>query len=178
MKRVILTACIVALAVLAVPAVATGPAAAQKKNANHDFLGRFKDWEAHKARIGGEEVCYIASLPKKSEGKYTKRDETSVLVSHWAKRNVFGQVEVRAGYTYRKNSKVKFDSDKGDFELWTTKDTAWAKDKAADAKIVEALKKGLKLVVIGYSTRGTKTTDTYSLRGFSDAYKKITEACK
>ncbi len=181
MKRVILTACIVALAavaaIVAAP-VAVGPAVAQKKNDNHEFLGRFKDWEAHKARIGGEVVCYIASLPKKSEGKYTKRDETSVLVSHWPKRKVVGQVEVRAGYPYRKNSKVKFDSDKGDFELWTTKDTAWAKNQASDKEIVEAMKKGLKLVVIGYSTRGTKTTDTYSLRGFTDAYEKITAECK
>jgi hypothetical protein len=167
-----LTACVVALAIVASPAVA------QKKDDNHEFLGRFTDWEAHKARIGGEEVCYIASLPKKSEGKYSRRDETSVLVSHWPKRKVFGQVEVRAGYPYRKNSKVKFDSDKGDFTLWTTKDTAWAKDQSADKEIVAALKKGLKLVVIGYSTRGTKTTDTYSLRGFTKAYEKITEECK
>jgi invasion protein IalB len=173
MKRVILTACIVAVA-----AVAT-PAAAQKKTGDkHEFLGRFTDWEAHKARIGGEEVCYIASLPKKSEGKYTRRDETSVLVSHWPKRKVFGQVEVRAGYSYRKNSKVSFDSEKGKFTLWTNRDTAWAKNAAADKKIVAALKKGLKLTVIGYSTRGTKTTDTYSLKGFTKAYEKITDECK
>lgn len=182
MKRVILTTCIAVLAAVAVPGTVAPALAATKKAAKnddkHEFLGRFDDWEAHKARIGGETVCYIASLPKKSEGKYTRRDETSVLVSHWSKRKVFGQVEVRAGYTYKKNSKVKFDSDKGDFELWTTRDTAWAKDQAADRKIVEALKKGLKLIVVGHSSRGTKTTDTYSLRGFTKAYEKITDECK
>lgn len=171
MNRASVTACVVCLLLAAAPAIA------QSKD-GHDFLGRFEDWEAHKAEISGEQVCYIASLPKKAEGDYTKRDETSVLVSHWPKRDVFGQVEVRAGYPYRKNSKVTFDSDKGNFELWTNKDTAWAKDADADKKIVEALKAGLKLVVVGYSTRGTKTTDTYSLRGFTNAYEKITEACK
>lgn len=176
MKRAILTACVVALAVVATPAAAQKKPA--KKNDHHEFLGRYGDWEAHKARINGEEVCYVASLPKKSEGKYTQRGETSVLVSNWAKRKVFGQVEVRAGYTYKKNSKVKFTSEKGDFELWTTRDTAWAKDKAADKKIVAALKAGLKLTVIGYSSRGTKTTDTYSLKGFTKAYERIGKECK
>ena len=31
--------------------------------------------------------------------------------------------------------------------------------------------------VVGTSSRGTITTDTFSLLGFSKAYKKINEAC-
>ena len=32
--------------------------------------------------------------------------------------------------------------------------------------------------VIGTSSRGTITTDMFSLRGFSKAFEKINEACK
>ena len=37
--------------------------------------------------------------------------------------------------------------------------------------------KGAKMVVRGTSWRGTKTKDTYSLKGFTAAYKKINEIC-
>ena len=36
----------------------------------------------------------------------------------------------------------------------------------------------MKMKVVGTSSRGTITNDTFSLVGFSKAYKKINEACK
>ena len=39
------------------------------------------------------------------------------------------------------------------------------------------MRHGAELVVIGTSKRGTKTQDTYSLAGLSDALDKIHEAC-
>jgi hypothetical protein len=42
---------------------------------------------------------------------------------------------------------------------------------------VAALKKGSKLVVHGTSSRGTKTTDTYSLSGVTAAMDAIDKAC-
>ena len=40
------------------------------------------------------------------------------------------------------------------------------------------MKKGNNMKVVGYSTRGTKTTDIYSLAGFSAAYSHMTTLCK
>jgi hypothetical protein len=40
------------------------------------------------------------------------------------------------------------------------------------------MKRGEKMIVEGYSARGTKTKDTYSLAGFSNAYKAISAKCK
>ena len=44
--------------------------------------------------------------------------------------------------------------------------------------VVDAMIRGARLVVKGTSSRGTKTTDTYSLKGFSAAFKAIGKACK
>ena len=38
--------------------------------------------------------------------------------------------------------------------------------------------KGVSVVASGVSARGTKTSDTYSLAGFSDALAKIHAVCK
>ena len=39
------------------------------------------------------------------------------------------------------------------------------------------MKNGNKLKITGYSSRGTKTTDTYSLMGFTAAYNHISKSC-
>jgi len=40
------------------------------------------------------------------------------------------------------------------------------------------MKGGNRMVVYGTSSRGTKTTDTYSLSGFTAMKKRIDKACK
>ena len=64
------------------------------------------------------------------------------------------------------------------FRLFVDRDIAFARDSATDATLVEAMKKGSKMVVEGVSSRGTKTTDTYSLSGFSAAHRAATRACQ
>jgi hypothetical protein len=54
---------------------------------------------------------------------------------------------------------------------------AWAADGAADLALSQAVRNGSKMVVTGESSRGTKTTDTYSLKGSTKAYEAISKAC-
>ena len=51
-------------------------------------------------------------------------------------------------------------------------------EEGADAKLVQSMIRGADMVVQGTSSRGTLTTDTYSLKGFTAAYKAINKACK
>ena len=41
----------------------------------------------------------------------------------------------------------------------------------------QALKAGKKMTVVGYSKRGTETTDTYTLIGFTSAYNSLQQDC-
>ena len=54
---------------------------------------------------------------------------------------------------------------------------AWTKDSTADAKLGAQMKKGTTAILKGTSARGTLTTDTFSLKGFSKAYRDIQKAC-
>ena len=51
-------------------------------------------------------------------------------------------------------------------------------DSSTDKKLVDAMKRGQRMIVEGTSSRGTKTKDTYSLACFSNAYKAISAKCK
>ena len=55
--------------------------------------------------------------------------------------------------------------------------TAWGRDSTTDKRLVGLMKNGSKAVVKGTSARGTKTTDTFLLKGFSKAYEEISAAC-
>ena len=47
-----------------------------------------------------------------------------------------------------------------------------------EIKMIRAMKKANKAQVIGTSSRGNKTRDTYSLMGFTDAYNAARKNCK
>jgi invasion associated locus B (IalB) protein len=43
---------------------------------------------------------------------------------------------------------------------------------------VDAMRKGADMVVKSESARGTKTTDTYSLKGIAQALDRVADECK
>jgi invasion protein IalB len=54
---------------------------------------------------------------------------------------------------------------------------AWIKNQAEEAKFVDALKKGAKLIVKASSLKGHVTTDSYSLAGLAQALERVEKEC-
>ena len=125
----------------------------------------------------GKNVCYIASTPKRDEGKYTKRGDIYAVVTHRPGEQSFDVVNVVAGYTYKTESKAVVKIGKQTFNLYTQDDKAWTLTPQDDAKLVAAMKRGERMIIDGVSSRGTQTKDTYSLRGFMRAYTAISAKC-
>ncbi|MFP6713227.1 MAG: invasion associated locus B family protein, partial [Rhodospirillales bacterium] len=80
-------------------------------------------------------------------------------------------------YVYRKDSEVTVNIDGQLYNLFTDRGTAWARDAKADLSISRMMIRGKSMTVTGFSARGTKTEDTYSLAGFTAAYNAIGKAC-
>ncbi len=154
--------------------LAAGPALAQESS----LIDGFGDWEAYREKDGGKLVCYIGSEPTKSKGKYKKRDESYVLITHRPAEKSTGVVSIKAGYTYKKDTEVEVSIGTSTFMLFTDGGHAFAYDAKADKALVKAMIRGAKMIIRGVSSRGTRTTDTYSLAGFTAAYKAIGKACK
>jgi hypothetical protein len=119
----------------------------------------------------------MISGPKRSEGKYSRRDPTYVHVTHRTAAGTRDVVSITAGYTYRPESSVTVTIGDEKFTLFTKEGAAWT-DDATDRKLVAAMRQGSRMTVQGVSSRGTETTDTYSLSGFSAAYDAISKACE
>jgi invasion protein IalB len=165
-------ACIRTFLVLMLLPIAAIPASAQQKT-----LGTFSDWTAVVDGSGNKRLCYIGSAPKKAEGKYTTRGDVHFLVTNRPADNVRGEVSVSAGYVYKDGKDAEAEVDGRKFKLFTRGENAWAYDAGSDKAMVAALKAGKQLLVRGTSSRGTTTTDTYSLSGFTAALAAIDKAC-
>ncbi len=155
------------------------PASAAPKR---DLLGSYRDWDAIKStESGGKKTCYMISMPKKTAAnrKNVRRGDIYITVSHRPAYGVKNEVNVIVGYPLRDGSTAKLSVDgRKSFEFFTEGSGAWAYDPKDDASAVASMKAGSRLVVYAQSQRGTKTTDTYSLSGFTAAYNAITRACR
>lgn len=137
----------------------------------------YKDWNVFTMKQGGGKVCYIASAPTDKKGTYKKRGEPYMLVTSRA-RDV-DEVSISAGYPYAPKSEVEVLVDgKSVTKMFTKDDLAWAYTAKDDAAIVGQMKKGSKLIAKGKSQASSTSEDTYSLNGFSAAYKRMKELCK
>ena len=142
------------------------------------FLGKHGNWEAFSEKEDGKTICYIGSDPTKMRGKYKVRGPAYVMVTHRPADKSTNVVSVRAGYTYKSGSEPAVTIGKAQFKLFAKEGWAFTPDADADNALVKAMVRGATMVVKGVSSRGTKTTDTYSLKGFTAAYRAIGKACK
>ncbi|MEQ9448783.1 MAG: invasion associated locus B family protein [Rhodospirillaceae bacterium] len=140
-------------------------------------LGRHGDWIAYTYEEIGQRVCYMTSAPTRSEGDYTRRGDVQMLVTHRPARNAYDVVSVVAGYEYQRDSDVTMAIDGSRFQMFTNGDRAWARDGKVDQDMTQRMIKGRSAVVTGTSSRGTLTTDTFSLIGFTAAHEAISRAC-
>jgi hypothetical protein len=141
------------------------------------FVQAYGDWDTYVFTEGDGKVCYMASRPEKAEGNYSQRGEVYAYITHRPgekTRDVFGYV---TGYTFKAGAEAKVVIDGNTTVLFTQDDKAWALDAASDKALADAVQKGSSMVVHGVSSRGTKTVDTFSLKGSSKAYEAISKEC-
>jgi invasion protein IalB len=140
-------------------------------------IGTSGDWTAYHYQEKKQNVCYIAAQPTKAEGSYQKRGDIQFMVSIRPAEKVKGEISYAAGYSYHPNKPAFVKIDAKQFPLIPHQDRAWLESTKADAEVMQAMKKGSVMVVTGSSARGTQTTDTYSLKGFTKSYEMARAAC-
>lgn len=163
----VLCVALVAILALQTPGLAQTP----------EHLGKHRDWDAFTFLEGDKIACYMASRPIKEQGQYSSRGDVYLLVTHRTSDNTRDVVSIVTGYTYKEDSVTEAQVGAQSFSLFTVGDTAYSRNEQDDQRLVSAMKAGVDMTIKGISTRGTETTDIYSLRGFTAAYNQITLAC-
>jgi hypothetical protein len=160
------------LALCAALAIAA-PAVAQEAKS----LGTFNAWTAWQGTDANGIICYISSQPSDTEPKNVNRDPIHFLIIHRKGLGTKNEVQTLIGYPFNANPNATATIDGKAYPMVTEGSAAWLASSGDEPGFVTALKAGSELVVRGTSQRGTKTTDTYSLRGVTAAMGEIDKAC-
>ena len=99
-------------------------------------------------------------------------------VSTRPSEKVKNEISVIVGYPQKAGIDASAAIGSSNYVMYTQNDGAWVKNAAEETQMVDAMKKGADLVIKSESGRGTKTTDTYSLKGVAEALDKVAAECK
>jgi len=174
----------ICVALCAIGALNVAAWAQQKKPASPTdqavLLGQFGEWGAYRAMPGGKKVCFALAKPSSTTSAPTgrSRDPSYAFVSTRPTEKVKNEVSVIVGYPQKPGQDASAAIGSATYSMYTQNDGAWVKNAAEEAQMVDTMRKGSDLVVKSESARGTKTTDTYSLKGIAQALDKVAEECK
>ncbi|MBI1867990.1 MAG: hypothetical protein HYS06_06820 [Methylocystis sp.] len=141
------------------------------------LVGSYGDWGVYTAQ-DKDKTCYALASPKDRQPSQLARDPAYVFISTRPGEGVRHEVAVSLGFPTKDNGAASADIDGDAFELVTKGANAWVKNPANEKELVETLKGGAKLVVKAPSSKGNVTTDTYSLKGVSQALERAQKECQ
>ncbi len=170
MNRHLQAACL-ALGAWAMPAAAA---------AEPVLLETYSRWQAYAQGDGEARECWASTKPVRWDAsrKGVNRGDIYLMVALRPARGVVNEVVYQAGYPLNEGQPVTVEV-AGQKSALPIKEgeNAWPKTPLDDAILVEAFRKGNQAVVQAMSTRGTSTTDTFSLIGFTKALERAADAC-
>jgi hypothetical protein len=139
-------------------------------------LASYGDWGVFVAEGEKSKTCYALATPKERAPAGLKRDPAYVFIANRPGENVREEVSIIMGFPMKEGSGRAEIAGSG-FALIAKGANAWIKNQAEEAKFVDALRKGAKLIVKASSLKGHVTTDSYSLAGLAQALERVEKEC-
>jgi invasion protein IalB len=137
----------------------------------------YNTWSVYTGYTDNLKLCYMVSPPTKKKGNYKGTREPCIMVTNINGKNT--EVSTTSGYRYNASNPPRIVIDGEEHKLGIVQNqTAWFKTDKYDAMTISKMKKGKTMTLKATSKKGVSTVDTYSLKGFTSAYNKITELCK
>jgi hypothetical protein len=164
----------------AAPQPPASPPAAASGQPQPQLLGQYGDWGTYTAAPGGRKMCFALAKPSSAQTSPPNRPRNPVyfFVTTRPAENVRNEVSTLVGYPLKPNSDATAEVGGNSFVMYTQNDGAWIKNVAEEARMIDAMRKNSDAVIKGISARGTQSTDTYSLKGLSQALDRMAQECR
>ncbi|GAC1337944.1 MAG: invasion associated locus B family protein [Acetobacteraceae bacterium] len=135
-------------------------------------IGKFDDWQAATHLEAGQPACYAFTRPTSSAPALPGRGDVVLTVTE--RQGGRDTVALSAGFAYPASAEVQVAADGATLVFYTSNRSAFAKDGHAT---VVAFGKARQALAHSPGPRQAAVTDTFSLRGFAQAYAAINKAC-
>ena len=155
-------------------------AAAAAGGSEPTLIGQFGTWGAYTAVPNGKKVCFALAKPSasKTNPPNRPRDPAYAFVSTRPAEKVVNEVSIMIGYALKPGSESTLEVGGAAYSMYTQGDGIWIKNAAEEERLVDTMRKAADATVKGVSAKGTETTDTFSLKGLSQALDKLAQDCK
>ena len=155
-------------------------ATAAAGGAEPTLIGQFGTWGAYTATPNGKKVCFALAKPSSSKTNPPNRprDPAYAFVSTRPAEKVVNEVSIMIGYALKPGSESSLEVGGASYAMYTQGDGLWIKNAAEEEQMVDAMRKSADVTVKGVSAKGTETTDTFSLKGLSQALDRLAQDCK
>jgi hypothetical protein len=162
------------------PTAAKPVAPAVAGGAEPTLIGQFGTWGAYTATPNGKKVCFALAKPSSSKTNPPNRprDPAYAFISTRPAEKVTNEVSIMIGYAVKPGSESTLEVGGAAYAMYTQGDGLWIKNAAEEERMVEAMRKAADVVVKGVSAKGTETTDTFSMKGLSQALDKLAQDCR
>ncbi len=145
---------------------------------NFDSLGSFKDWEAFAMITPNETVCWLSSANLEAKKEKKIKNPSTLMLSIRLENQDRDEFSYHSRYNLAPEEKLHMTLDNVvGFKLLSQGHWAWLQSSIDESRFVLAAQKGTNLVLSGKTTHDKKIRETYSLSGFTAAYKVAFEAC-
>jgi hypothetical protein len=134
--------------------------------------GQFGDWTAASYGTGLAKICYAFTKPQSTVPPMTGRGLTMLTVTE--RHGSHDEVSLTPGFTYPKTAVVTMQVGRDHLSFYVQDHVAFT-DNVNVALAGFARESQATLISTG--PKGKKLTDTFSLAGFSAAYKAIEKGC-
>ena len=140
--------------------------------------GTYGDWGAYTTMNGKNKVCYALGQPKERLPNGLKRDPAFLFISRRTAEGVKNEISFGMGFDLKEGSTVgTAEVSIVKVELVAKGTNAWVKNPAEEATLLDAMKKGARLVVKAASKKNNVTSDSYSLNGLAQAWDRVLKDC-
>ena len=140
-------------------------------------IGKFKDWQTMVLVESTGKVCFAQSSPVLQSPKSNKR-EARLFVTFRPSEKISDEISTSPGYEFNKKNSVTATSGKNKIKFDIKQQSfAWIADNKNEKKMVKLMKKGSRIMITGFNQEGSRTTDHYSLLGFTKAYNSAKKNC-
>jgi invasion protein IalB len=178
-----LVASLFAVAAFSLPIAAVAQPRPASPTAQATLLGQYGDWGAYSATPGGQKVCFALAKPSSQAdnppNRRTAANPVYLFISTRPTEKVSNEISVLvSGYAFKPNSEASVAVGGTTFAMYTQNDGAWVKNAAEEAKMIDTMRKGADVVIKATTSRGTQTTDTFSLKGISQAVDRASQECR
>ncbi|PVH30440.1 hypothetical protein [Pararhodobacter oceanensis] len=132
---------------------------------------------------GTPRECWAVSAPAETvntrDGRAVsvRRGDILMFATYRQGQGDAAEISFTGGYPFREGSTVEMTVGDDTYQLFVDGEWAWAASPEEDARILAGLRRGRDAVLVAFSSRGTRTQDTFNLFGLTAATEEAQRRC-